>query len=71
MLTEDFNNPDIENYRNIQRNKLLIDLTMTPQDIKDAIVDQYEAPRNGSKQQLMKYFIEKKLIKLLECIDEF
>lgn len=71
MLTEDFNNPDIENYRNIQRNKLLIDLTMTPQDIKDAIVEQYEAPKTGSKQMLMKYFIEKKLVKLLECIDEF
>jgi hypothetical protein len=44
---------------------------MTPQDIKDAIVEQYEAPKTGSKQMLMKYFIEKKLVKLLECIDEF
>ena len=71
LLTEDFSNSELELYRNIQRNKLLIDLTMTPQDIKDAIVEQYEAPKVGSKQQLMKYFIEKKLVKLLECIDEF
>jgi len=71
ILSEDFNNPNIEYYRNIQRNKLLIELTNTPQDIKDAIVEQYEAPNSGSKQLIMKYFIEKKLVKLLECIDEF
>lgn len=71
ILSEDFNNPNIEHYRNIQRNKLLIELTNTPQDIKDAIVEQYEAPNSGSKQLVMKYFIEKKLVKLLEFIDEF
>jgi 5'-3' exonuclease len=71
LLAEDFSNTELELYRNIQRNKLLIDLSMTPQDIKDAIVEQYEAPKTGSKPLLMKYFIEKKLIKLLECIDEF
>lgn len=71
MINEDFSNPDIPNYRNIQRNKLLIDLSMTPQDIKDAIVEQYEEPKTGSRQMVMKYFIEKKLTRLLECIDEF
>lgn len=71
ILSEDFNNPDIEYYRNIQRNKLLIDLTNTPQDIKEEIIAQYDAPKVGSKQLVMKYFIEKNLVKLLECIDEF
>jgi 5'-3' exonuclease len=71
ILSSNFADSTNEYYRNIMRNQLLIDLTFIPQDIKDAIVEQYEAPRNGSKQQLMKYFIEKKLIKLLECIDEF
>lgn len=71
LLKEDFSNESIEHYRNIQRNKLLIDLSLTPQEIKDAIVEQYEAPKVGSKQTLMKYFIEKKLNRLLESIDEF
>ena len=71
ILSSNFADSTNEYYRNITRNQLLIDLTFIPQDIKDAIVEQYEAPRSGSKQQLMKYFIEKKLIKLLECIDEF
>ena len=71
IITEDFNNQNLEHYRNIQRNKLLIDLTNTPQDIKDSIVEQYEAPKQGNRQLMMKYFIEKKLVKLLEVIDEF
>lgn len=71
LLSLDFNDPNIECYRNISRNKLLIDLTMIPQDIKENIVAEYEADQPGNKQLLMKYFIEKKLIRLLECIDEF
>jgi 5'-3' exonuclease len=71
LLSLDFNDPNIECYRNISRNKLLIDLTMIPQDIKENIVAEYETDQPGNKQLLMKYFIEKKLIRLLECIDEF
>jgi 5'-3' exonuclease len=71
LVTEDFNDPDIEYYRNIQRNKLLIDLTMTPQEIKDKIIEELETEQTGSKQLVMKYFIEKRLNRLLECIDEF
>jgi 5'-3' exonuclease len=71
LLSLDFNDPNIECYRNISRNKLLIDLTMIPQDIKENIVAEYEADQPGNKQLLMKYFIEKKLIRLLEYIDEF
>lgn len=71
LLSLDFNDPNIECYRNISRNKLLIDLTMIPQDIKENIIAEYEADQPGNKQLLMKYFIEKKLIRLLEYIDEF
>lgn len=71
LITQDFNNPDLELYRNIQRNKLLIDLTMTPQDIKDKIIEELESEQTGNKQLVMKYFIEKRLNRLLECIDEF
>lgn len=71
LLTEDFNDPNIEYYRNISRNKLLIDLSMIPQDIKNSIIEAYEQEQSGSKQLMMKYFIEKRLNRLLECIDEF
>lgn len=71
LLTEDFNNPNIEHYRNISRNKLLIDLSMIPQDIKNSIIEAYDQDQSGSKQLMLKYFIEKRLNRLLECIDEF
>jgi len=71
LLPLDFNDPTIEFARNIQRNKLLIDLTMIPFDIKNAIVEEYEKDQTGSKNMIMKYFIKNKLSMLLECIDEF
>ena len=66
-----FDDPTIENYKNIQRNKLLIDLTMIPQEIKDNIVKEYESIQTGSKNAIMKYFIKHRLTMLLECISEF
>lgn len=71
LLPLDFNDPSIEFSRNIQRNKLLIDLSMIPQDVKDAIIEEYEKEQTGSKNMIMKYFIKNRLNMLLECIDEF
>jgi hypothetical protein len=71
FLSLNFSDSSIEHYRNIMRNQLLIDLTFIPQDIKDKIVEEFESEQTGSKQLLMKYFIEKRLSRLLECIDEF
>jgi hypothetical protein len=71
LLPLDFNDPTIEFSRNIQRNKLLIDLTMIPQDVKDAIIEEYEKDQTGSKNMIMKYMIKHRLSMLLECIDEF
>ena len=71
LLPLDFNDPTIEFSRNIQRNKLLIDLTMIPQDVKDAIIEEYDKEQTGSKNMIMKYFIKNRLNMLLECIDEF
>jgi hypothetical protein len=71
LLVQNFNDPNIEYFRNISRNKLLIDLSMIPQDIKNAVVEEYEKEQTGSRQLMMKYFIEKRLSRLLECIDEF
>lgn len=71
VISEDFDNPNIEHYRNIQRNKMLIDLSMIPQNIKDAVVEAYEVEQAGNKRLMMNYFIENRLVKLLEVIDEF
>lgn len=71
LIIQDFNNPLIDHYRNISRNKLLIDLTMTPLELKTKIVEEYDGEHLGSKRLLLDYFMEKKLFKLMEFLDEF
>lgn len=67
----DLNDPNINNYRNIIRNKTLLDFQYIPQDIKDMIVEEYEIEQSGSKNQMMKYMIKHNLKLLLESLDEF
>lgn len=66
-----FNDPTIENYENIQRNIMLIDLSQTPKELKSEIILESEKDQEGNKTLMMKYFISRKLNRLLECIDEF
>lgn len=70
-LPLDFDDPTIENYNHIQRNKTLIDLSMTPMDIKEAIVLEYDTPQMGNKTMMMQYMIKNNLNMLLSCLDEF
>lgn len=60
-----------EVYRNFQRNDLLINFDRIPEKIRLNIVSEYENAKPSTKQQLYKYFVEKKMINLLEVIDEF
>jgi len=53
------------------RNQLLVDLTKTPQDIKDSIIYSYEQQKNGDRSQLLNYFIKNKMKNLLEVIGDF
>ena len=71
LLELDFDDPTIDCYRNITRNRMLIDLSMTPTNIKEKIIEEYDLDQTGSKSLIMKYFIEKRLSNLLSCIDEF
>lgn len=71
IITEDFDNSKLEHYKNIQRNKMLIDLSYIPQSIKDSVIEQYETTQTGNRKLMMNYFIEKNLVNLLEVIDEF
>lgn len=68
---------EVDEYKNdtekigFQRNKKLIDLTQVPQDIYDEIIRQYEETPNGSRANLLTYFIKNKLKNLIEHLSEF
>ena len=60
-----------EVYRNYQRNDTLINFDNIPENIRQNIVAEYDNSQPSTKQKLYKYMVEKKLINLLEVIDEF
>ena len=60
-----------EVYRNYQRNDTLINFDNIPENIRQNIVTEYDNSQPSTKQKLYKYMVEKKLINLLEVIDEF
>lgn len=70
-LSADFNDPTINNYRNIIRNRTLLDFEYIPSELKEKIVEEYEIEQTGSKSDMMKYMIKHNLKLLLECLDEF
>lgn len=57
--------------RNYQRNKELIDLSFTPEEIRSKVMDQYNNQSNKDKSKLMNYFISNKLKNLMENIGDF
>ena len=48
--------------RGWKRNHQLVDLSHTPQDIKQKIVDQYDTYEYNQRDKLLNYFIQNKLI---------
>jgi hypothetical protein len=59
-------------WRNWERNRLLIDLTMTPQHLKDQILENYYAQDPWhNKGKVLPYLINKRCKMLIECIEEF
>jgi hypothetical protein len=61
--------------RNYYRNADLIDLSRTPDDIREHILNTYriesEAAEERGRKNLYTYFVENKLINLIDVIDEF
>jgi hypothetical protein len=55
---------------NFIRNSTLIDLSFTPQEIKEKIINSYEETK-PAKGKLLNYFIEFKLKNLIEVIEDF
>ena len=60
-----------ELYRNYKRNDTLINFDNIPLEIRQNIVNEFDNTEPSTKQKLYKYLVEKKMINLLEVIDEF
>ena len=63
--------PNDEVKRNYQRNKKLIDLAYTPDELSREIINTYNEAPFGDRSKLLNYFIQKRLKNLTESIGEF
>jgi len=57
--------------RNYSRNAYLIDLSFTPNVIREKVMEQYIAQENRDRSKLLNYFIANKLKNLTEHLSEF
>tara|TARA_B100001248_G_C27366678_1_gene449395 strand:+ start:581 stop:1432 length:852 start_codon:yes stop_codon:yes gene_type:complete len=59
-------------YRNYLRNKKMIDLTQTPDTIKEQIINNFENQDPGkNKGKVFPYLVRKRCKRLVECVQEF
>ena len=63
--------PNNEVKRNYQRNKKLIDLTYTPKELSEEILEQFRDSPVSDRSKLLNYFIQKRLKNLTESIGDF
>lgn len=68
---EDWTGMDQELLRNFNRNRMLIDLSQIPSEIKTSIEQELESQAGKGRDKLFNYFIKHKLKNLTECITEF
>jgi len=72
MLNEDWESWDNEYAKtNFDRNRMLIDLSYTPTEIKQKIINTYEDFKPSPKNKLLDYFISNKLMNLMDVIEDF
>lgn len=57
--------------KRVIRNRELIDLTRTPEDIKAEIMEQFKNPPNGNLQKLMTLMIKNQMKMLVESLQDF
>jgi len=60
-----------EIYRNYQRNKKLIDLTETPDDLNQKIINTFNTQKLSMKMKVLNYLIKKRCKHLIEVVEEF
>ena len=53
------------------RNKQLVDLSMTPTEIKEGIIESYEKQLNKDRSQLLNYFIKYRLKNMMDVLEDF
>ena len=71
-LMEDPSSQGPEVLRNIQRNRKLIDLISTPQDLKDQILDSfYSQDKYENRGKVFPYLVEKRCRRLIDDIKDF
>lgn len=58
-------------YARYKRNKKLIDLSQTPDEIKTEITEKFKEPAKGSINSLMTYFARHKMSNLFASLDDF
>jgi hypothetical protein len=72
LLEEDISNNSSEYVKSgFSRNQTLIDLSFIPQEIKERIINNYEENKPAPKQKLFNYFVEKKLMNLIDSIGDY
>ena len=59
------------NSENWNRNQNLIDFQMIPEVIQDTIIEEYNKEIIGKRSNILSYFIEYKMKKLMDHIEEF
>jgi 5'-3' exonuclease len=62
---------ETEHYRNYCRNKKMIDLSETPQELKGAIINRYNNQKVTHKSRALNYLIKKRCKLLIESVEEF
>ena len=60
-----------EVYRNYCRNKTLIDLSETPQELKNAIINRFDNQKIAHRSKVLNYLIKKRCKLLIESVEEF
>ena len=63
--------PNDEVKRNYQRNRKLIDLTYTPDELSMEIISTYKEAPFGDRSKILNYFMQNRLRNLTESIGEF
>lgn len=53
------------------RNKQLVDLSMTPQEIKDSVISSYVKQQDKDRTQMLNYFVKYRLKNLMDVLEEF
>jgi len=71
IMGTDLEEMDTTIARNYSRNANLIDLSFTPEYIREKVMEQYNAQENRDRSKLLNYFITNKLKNLTEHLSEF